>query len=291
MKNKKIREVLNFDGLHEAEKITGKSYKVDKMTESLGFMKHVQNGQIKKELLESLGDSTFSNTEENYLKIVQSIGFESELIEPFINGDGIEERLHIMWNKEHSILLVFDTHTWGDDGSWARSGNEVPPPNVNGGNFYYNWSPNAEREFGCTSTGGFIGNGDKKNSSYSSLFNEDFTPHILPEELRSIEPIWDAQEYNEYRENFNIWCVKVDEYVESKSLITIWSGHHDCREAIKFNINQLLENGKFVNKWQEPPFLWLLNYMDTKVDGYDYKEITKERLNKLPKYITKLINN
>jgi len=284
MKDKKIREVLNFDGLHEAEKLTGKSYKDDKLTEALGFLHHIENSKRKRELLESLGDSGFSNTEEDYLEIVKSIGFESALIEPFINDDGIEERLHIMWNKEHSILLVFDTHTWGDDGSWAKSGQEVPPPNVNGGNFYYHWSPKPNYNGTCTSSGGFIGNGDK-NSTYSSFFNNDLTPHVLPEELRSIEPKWNSQPFDDFNKKFKTWCFKVDDYVKSKSLINIWSGNHDCREAIKFNINQLLENGKFLKKWKEQPFLWLLNYMDSKPKDYDHKKITEERLNKLPKHI------
>jgi len=283
-KNEEIRKALRFDGLHEAEKVTGKSYKTDKITEAIGFMNHINNVQIKQELLESIGDSTFSNTEENYLKIVKSIGFESVLIEPFINKEGIEERFHIMWNREHSILLKFDTFTWGDDGSWSEG---APPTNVNGGNFYYNWSQNSDSKLHCTSSGGLVGNGDGQKS-YSYLFNGDFTPHILPEELRSIEPKL-GDNWQEFSSKYDIWKSKVNLYVKENNLITIYGGYHDCREAIKFKINQLLDNGRFVKKWVERPHLWLLHYMDTKVDGYDSYQITKERISKLPKFVTDCI--
>jgi len=285
MESKKIRDILKFDALQEAENITGESYKQCGTTESLGFLLHLESSQRKNELLSSLGDSTFSNTEENYLKIVTSIGFESLLVEPFTNENGVEERFHVMWNEESSILLTFDTYTCGDDGSWAKSGKEVPPPDVNSGKFYYNWSPNLKCENRCTSSGGMVGNGDVKNKTYSMSFNSDFTPHLLPDELRSIEPTLDWEKYDAYQKAFDEWCVKVDTYIEANQLISIWSGDHDCREAIKFNISQLKENGTFVKNWIKPPFLWLLHYMDTKVEGYDHEAITMERLKKLPEHV------
>lgn len=223
--DKKIEKLLNTDALSEAEKITGKSYKEDKLTEAIGLSNHIALGKEKEKLLKSVGDSTSQNTELDYLKIVEGIGFKSLLIEPFTNKDNIEERLHIMWHYEHSILLVFDTHTWGDDGSWAKAGRSVPPPSINGGSFYYNWKPNGELSyFNGLSSGGYV----------------------------------------EEEGNF------------------VWSGSHDCREAIVFNINNLSKNGSFIENWVECPFLWLLHYMDTKIEGYDYNTINKERLSKLP---------
>ena len=281
--NKKIRDVLNYDSLHEAEKLTGESYKESEITQLIGLSNHINNSKKKREMLESIGDSTFSNTEENYLKIVESIGFESVLVEPFINDEGVEERLHVMWNKEFSILLVFDTFSWKDDGSFSKAGREVPKPSVNGGTFYYCWVPNTNGNH-CVSSGGYISNGDG-NKTYSSLFNLDLTPHFLPEELRVIEPKWDNLNYETYSVEFKDWCDKVSDYINNNNLIRIWQGSHDCREAIKFNISQLSENGEFIKKWPKTPFLWLLHYMDTKTDGYDHKKITEGRLNKLPKYV------
>ena len=288
MKSEKIKEMLGFDALQEAENATGKSYKEDKATEALGLMAHVQHGKIKNEMLKGLGDSTLSNTEEDYIKIVTSIGFESALIEPFINEDGVTERLHVMWHREFSILLVFDTHTFGDDGSFAKAGRSVPPPSVNGGKFYYNWSPSFGNKNNCTSSGGYVSSGDR-NKTYSFLFNKDYTPYHLPEDLRLIEPKLDWDDYEGYRKSFSNWTTRVDSHIQSKELIKIWCGDHDCREAVKFNISQLNSNGNLIKQWKETPFLWLLHYMDTKEEGYDHKKITQERLNKLPSYVLDII--
>lgn len=65
----------------------------------------------------------------------------------------------------------------------------------------------------------------------------------------------------------------------------VWPGSHDTLEALKFHFNQLRANGEFVSPWAASPFIWLLTYMDTKVDGYDYKAITAERLADLPEHV------
>jgi hypothetical protein len=69
----------------------------------------------------------------------------------------------------------------------------------------------------------------------------------------------------------------------------IWTGSHDCREAIKFRIRELREHGTFLNPWVHRPFLWLLHYMDTKVPGYDYKAINEARIAKLPEHVRKAL--
>lgn len=62
----------------------------------------------------------------------------------------------------------------------------------------------------------------------------------------------------------------------------IWAGHHDCREALRYHIRRLREEGSFVTPWVERPFLWLLHHGDTKVEGYNYKAINAERIAMLP---------
>lgn len=224
----KLKEALEFDALDTAEKITGNSYKIDKSTESLGFGLMLANNQRKEVLLKEQGDSGFSNTVVDYVRIIESIGFVELLKLPFVNTDGIEENFYIFWNYEHSVMIKFDTHTWGDDGSWGEKG--VPPPNVNGGSMLYNWKPNEDiNYYDYTSSGGF--NGD------------------------------------------------------------IYVGSHDCREAIKFKFNNLLNNGTFINDWVDQPWLWLLHYMDTKDKGYDHNAINEERISKLPITIQKIIKS
>lgn len=65
----------------------------------------------------------------------------------------------------------------------------------------------------------------------------------------------------------------------------VWVGHHDCREALIFNLENLFANGEFVNPWPALPFMWLLHHGDTKIEGYDYKAITDERIALLPENV------
>jgi hypothetical protein len=52
-----------------------------------------------------------------------------------------------------------------------------------------------------------------------------------------------------------------------------------------FNLENLFANGEFVNPWPALPFMWLLHHGDTKIEGYDYKAITDERIALLPENV------
>jgi hypothetical protein len=69
----------------------------------------------------------------------------------------------------------------------------------------------------------------------------------------------------------------------------IWSGHADGREGLFTHLKQLRENGQVLQSWVEPPFLWLLNYTEPKVEGYDYEAINKMKFVVLPEYVQKAI--
>ena len=69
----------------------------------------------------------------------------------------------------------------------------------------------------------------------------------------------------------------------------VWCGDHDCREALRFNIARLRQHGTFLAKWVKQPFLWLLHFMDTKTEDYDYKRINRERLAMLPENVRSAI--
>lgn len=45
----------------------------------------------------------------------------------------------------------------------------------------------------------------------------------------------------------------------------------DVREGFIFHLESLSEAFKFSHSWSTVPFLWFLNYMDTKDPDYDYK--------------------
>jgi hypothetical protein len=269
MKPSEIKSVLNYDALSEAENLTGKSYKEDKATEAVAMLNHIKHGEKKRMMLNKLQDSNGHNTVDEYLKIVESIGFKTILTEKFYGSlCSAEETLYIMWHDEYSILLKFDTFNG---------------THVNSGNFYYNVSLNQDAPFGITSSGSYVSNGDK-HGTFSSMFNKDFTPHFLPEEFRLNEPAFDGDYISDkYKIEYNTWKELVKLYIDSNDLITIYSGYHDCREAIKFNIKQLSDNGTFLKYWVDMPWIWLCHYSDKS----DYKRITQERITKLPEYIRK----
>lgn len=61
-----------------------------------------------------------------------------------------------------------------------------------------------------------------------------------------------------------------------------WVGDSDGREGMMTHLKRLRENGAFLAQWQEQPFLWLLNYSETKEPGYDYAAINRRKIAQLP---------
>ncbi len=59
-------------------------------------------------------------------------------------------------------------------------------------------------------------------------------------------------------------------------------GDYDIREAFAYRLNRMKETGEFIKQWPKTPFLWLLHWMDTKEEGYNYQVINAERLAMLP---------
>lgn len=212
---KKLEKLLKYDGLAEAEKDTGSSYKESPFTREMGLQNHLEHVVKKEEALLAADDTILNNDLGRYLEIAEDIGFRPVLEVPFVghpvgSEKTYKERLFVLWRD--GILLVFDTYL---------------EERVNGGNFYYNWAPKDIKEaFHYTSTGGY----DQRDP----------------------------------------W---------------IWSGHHDCREALRFHIRRLEENGQILPVWEKQPFMWLLHYMDRKTKDYDYQAINKARISKLPKEI------
>lgn len=274
-----LKKLLNYDSLAEAEKITGVSYKGDDTTTGLGMLLMWDNAEKKEKILSAQDDTLFSETESEYLRKVMDFGFEILSKEGFKStgwkDEEIKEQFYIMFHREYSIFLVWDTFRG----------------HRNGGKMYYNWSPK-EDSLRCTSSGSYVGRG--KREAFSCSFNADFTPFEPTEESTAIairEPKWaDKVSYEEYNKRYNLWRLDVHKFIKEHNLIRVWSGDHDCREAIKFNIKEMVENGTFLKKWIQPPFLWLLHYEDTKVPGYSYVDITNERISRLPVDIQEIIH-
>lgn len=105
-----IENELKFDGLSEAEKLTGKSYKEDKLTESLGFLNHIQHGTRMRNLMMAVDDTMFSESESEYYRKVVEFGFKTLVKIPFYSTSSKqEENFYIMFHYDYSILLCWDT--------------------------------------------------------------------------------------------------------------------------------------------------------------------------------------
>jgi len=69
----------------------------------------------------------------------------------------------------------------------------------------------------------------------------------------------------------------------------VWAGHYDGREGLLTHLKQLREHGHFLPNWFHQPFLWLLNYSETKKKDYDYKAINKLKYVVLPPRVQRAI--
>lgn len=262
----KIKKLQSEDPLLIAEKITGKSYKEDEGTLPLGMALHIQKAESMEKLMDAADDTKFSETTDEYIRKITNFGFIKLYQEEFLAkgweaGEVIGESLYIFWHEKYSILLSFDTFRGSR----------------NSGKMYYNWSPsNLSSSHSCTESGGFEG----------FYWTEDLSKEILFEEK---SPIWNDQPWEEFKVIQDQWSDRNEAHKREHNLKAIWSGDHDCREALKNNVNLMAENGQFLTKWKKQPFLWLLHHGDIKEEGYDHEAISKKRLSKLPEDVRKKI--
>lgn len=157
-----IDKLLKFDPLLQAEKETGKSYKEDEDTNSLGLGMMLMNNEFKARALRDSGDTVFSSKLTDYLEVVVALGFECVLKVPFqreADGKKIDNMMFVFWHPD-GILLKFDTFSWG-----------AGDLTINSSNFYYNWKPSVENRWEFTSSGKYHWPEEERK-------NEDFKPEI-----------------------------------------------------------------------------------------------------------------
>lgn len=145
----KLDELLKYDSLAEAEKITGKHSQESLSTVWLGIGLLQKNTKAKNAILDQTDDTFLTNTIEDYIRKLTDYGFEQVYTENFqtkssFDEDYRNEECRILFYPKYSILLFFDTYKG----------------NVNSSSFYYNWKPFNDEYYGkqVTSSGGFTEN-------------------------------------------------------------------------------------------------------------------------------------
>ncbi len=69
------------------------------------------------------------------------------------------------------------------------------------------------------------------------------------------------------------------------------SWHKDIREGLLLNLQTIEQDMTLLSKWTNPDvFLYLVDFSQTKVEGYNYKEITNERLSRCPQWVRVMIS-
>lgn len=209
----KLAAMLRSDAFSEAERITGKSYKTDAITESIGVWLQMRKSEQNERALRDADDTVFVSTVDDYLRIAEKEGFSVVLKDDFTTGRGADS-LYILWHDD-GILLVFDTYG----------------KHVNGGRFYYNIALRPGKiPHDALSSGGVVFTG------------EDGT--------------------------------------------RLWSGYHDCREALRLHLRRLRSVGSFLREWSGVPFLWLKHHGEKE---RDYSTANAERIARLPERVRNAI--
>jgi hypothetical protein len=262
MDNKKelIKKLQDLDPLKLAEDAMGASYKEDDFVGFTGMLLQMEKSEMMNKLMDITDDTKFSETTEEYLRKVKDFGFEVVYEEDF-KVDNIDEKFFILWHKEFSILLSFDTYHG----------------NRNSGHIYYNWSPNTDSR-DLTSSGHY--------ASFYMDFN-DMQEKPNPEK----EPRWDKESWDDFKVISEAWRERNKAYVSEHNLRRVWSGDHDCREGIKNQISLMAENGFFLNKWVEKPYMWLYHHGDKQSPLGHSDAVMEERYSKLPDYVKNAIEN
>ena len=70
----------------------------------------------------------------------------------------------------------------------------------------------------------------------------------------------------------------------------VYETSHDVREGLFSKLDTLETGGKFLNRWiNKNKFLWFVDYVEDKVKGYSYKDITRRKIEKCPKELQNII--
>jgi len=146
-----IVEMLNYDPLAEAERLTGHSYKEDGGTSALGLVIGLEANKRKAEVLEFARDTYFGISPGDTLKRLHEEGFVVLATEEFTDAlsdyhRGQVDRWYILFDAQRGLLVWLETY-----GSI-----EEPQSRINSIKLYFNWRP-TKLELPPRCSGGFYG--------------------------------------------------------------------------------------------------------------------------------------
>ena len=251
-----IQQALNQDPLHDAEQIVGRSYKEDKSVAFLGMVLQMRKSEALNRMLTSGDDTTFSMSVGGYAAVIERIGFEEVLRQPFVGRYG--EECFYVYYRQPGLLLSWDT---------------FQGKTRNAANIYYNWIPSDwDCRHGLTSSGHLAICDEATSTEYDRLRN------IVWKMERAGTPSEDAE---------RAFCCFRQEASDAGKIV--WAGSHDAREALRHIIQQLESHGRFVEPWKADPRPWLCHHGDTDQEGCCCGATISERLGMLPECVKELV--
>lgn len=100
MPDKELDDLLRFDPLATAERVTGESFRDDPASTLLGLSLFSAHVDAKDAALTARGDTRFSMAFAEHLAVFAGLGFAVVLDEPFSGRDGTPERFVVLWHPE-----------------------------------------------------------------------------------------------------------------------------------------------------------------------------------------------
>jgi hypothetical protein len=80
---------------------------------------------------------------------------------------------------------------------------------------------------------------------------------------------------------WEVWDDDTNEY--------IWGGSHDTRNALLYHVEQLSKAGGVMPQWHSLFHIWLLNYSETKVPGWDSDAINRAKIEQFPQELRDML--
>lgn len=224
--NETTKDFLNFDPIATAEALIGKRHEDwDVETDGMAALGIAMLAdESKRKHLESIGDTHFGITWNDFIEIAKAYGFKCGFCQKFTGTSwsdekGIEEEEIIFFHEEKGLIL----HAESFNGKSVNSAKVYGEVKLNGDKIEEDqW--NALN--GCSHGG---------NGNGTMYFNVD------------------------------------------------------VREGFRFHLDAVSEAFEFSKSWSKVPFLWFLNYMDTKKKNYNYEKINKTKIASCTPEVRKII--